>query len=50
MILKEISQRTPVLYSDWSLQMGQMGPKMTLGTTFQAFRGSSRAQIAFTIL
>ena len=21
-----------VLYSDWSLQMGQMGPKMTLGT------------------
>ena len=50
MILKEISQRTAVLYSDWSLQMGQMGPKMTLGTTFQAFRGSSRAQIAFTIL
>ena len=32
MILKEISQRTAVLYSDWSLQMGQMGPKMTLGT------------------
>ena len=23
---------TAVLYSDWSLQMGQMGPKMTLGT------------------
>ena len=21
-----------VLYSDWSLQMGQVGPKMTLGT------------------
>ena len=32
MILKEISQHTAVLYSDWSLQMGQMGPKMTLGT------------------
>ena len=32
MILEEISQRTAVLYSDWSLQMGQMGPKMTLGT------------------
>ena len=36
--------------------MGQMGPKMTLGTLkmngndFQAFRGSSGAQIAFTIL
>ena len=29
MILKEISQRTAVLYSDWSLQMGQKGPKMT---------------------
>ena len=28
MILKEISQHTAVLYSDWSLQMGQMGPKM----------------------
>ena len=25
-------QCTAVLYSDWSLQMGQMGPKMTLGT------------------
>ena len=23
---------TDVLYSDWSLQMGQMGPKMILGT------------------
>ena len=23
---------TAVLYNDWSLQMGQMGPKMTLGT------------------
>ena len=23
---------TAVLYSDWSLQIGQMGPKMTLGT------------------
>ena len=32
MILKEISQLTAVLYSDWSLQMGQMGPKMILGT------------------
>ena len=32
MILEEISQRTAVLYSDWSLQMGQMGPKMPLGT------------------
>ena len=35
MILKEISQRTAVLYSDWSLQMGPMGPmgpKMTLST------------------
>ena len=21
-----------MLYNDWSLQMGQMGPKMTLGT------------------
>ena len=31
-ILTEISQCTAVLYSDWSLQMGQMGPKMTLGT------------------
>ena len=31
MILKEISQFTAVLYSDWWLQMGQMGPKMTLG-------------------
>ena len=46
---------TIVTRSDWSLQMGQMGPKMTLGTlkmgmTFQAFRGSSGAQIAFTIL
>ena len=26
------TQRTAKLYSDWSLQMGQMGPKMTLGT------------------
>ena len=32
MILTEISQCTVVLYSDWSLQMGQMGPKMTLCT------------------
>ena len=32
MILKEISQRTAVIYSDWSFQMGQMGPKITLGT------------------
>ena len=32
MILKEISQRTAVLYSDGSLQMGQMTPKMTLVT------------------
>merc|ERR1711928_139822 len=31
-ILTEISQCTAVLYSNWSLQMGQMGPKMTLGT------------------
>ena len=31
-ILTEISQCTAVLYSDWSLQMGQMGPKMTQGT------------------
>ena len=31
-ILTEISQCTAVLYNDWSLQMGQMGPKMTLGT------------------
>ena len=31
-ILTEISQCTAVLYSDWSLRMGQMGPKMTLGT------------------
>ena len=23
---------TAVLYSDWSLQTAQMGPKMTLGT------------------
>ena len=30
--LTEISQCTAVLYSDWSLQMGQMGAKMTLGT------------------
>ena len=46
-------QCTAVLYSDWSLQMGQMGPKMALGTlmgmTFQAFRGPSGAQIAITI-
>ena len=26
------TQCTAVLYSDWSLRMGQMGPKMTLGT------------------
>ena len=26
------TQCTAVLYSGWSLQMGQMGPKMTLGT------------------
>ena len=31
-ILIEISQCTAVLYNDWSLQMGQMGPKITLGT------------------
>ena len=31
-ILTEISQCIGVLYSDWSFQMGQMGPKMTLGT------------------
>ena len=31
-ILTEILQCTAVLYSDWSLQMSQMGPKMTLGT------------------
>ena len=31
-VLTEILQCTVVLYSDWSLQMGQMGPKMTLGT------------------
>ena len=31
-ILTEISQCTAVLYSDWSLQMGQTGTKMTLGT------------------
>ena len=31
-ILIEISQCTAVLYNNWSLQMGQMGPKMTLGT------------------
>ena len=31
-ILTEILQCTAVLYSDWLLQMGQMGPKMTLGT------------------
>ena len=30
-ILIEISQFTAVLYSNWSLQMGQVGPKMTLG-------------------
>ena len=45
-----------MIYSDWSLQMGQMGPKMTLdtltmsGVTFHALRGSSRAQTALTIL
>ena len=26
------TQCTAVLHSDWSLRMGQMGPKMTLGT------------------
>ena len=26
------TQCIAVLYSDWSLQMGQMGPKMTLST------------------
>ena len=26
------TQCTAVLYSGWSLQMGQMGPKMTQGT------------------
>ena len=26
------TQYTAVLYSDWSLQVCQMGPKMTLGT------------------
>ena len=31
-VLTEILQCTAVLYSDWSLQMGQMGAKMTLGT------------------
>jgi len=31
-VLTEILQCTVVLYSDWSLQMGQMGPKMTLGS------------------
>ena len=31
-ILTEISQCTAVLYNNWSLQMGEMGPKMTLGT------------------
>ena len=25
------TQCTVVLFSDWSLKMGQMGPKMTLG-------------------
>ena len=27
-----VTKCTTVLYSDWSLQMGQRGPKMTLGT------------------
>ena len=27
-----VTQSTAVLYSDWSLQLGQMGPKSTLGT------------------
>ena len=31
-VLTDILQCTAVLYSDWSLQMGQMGPKITLGT------------------
>ena len=31
-ILTEILQCTAVLYSDWSLQMGQTGTKMTQGT------------------
>ena len=26
------TQCTAVSYNDWSLRMGQMGPKMTLGT------------------
>ena len=30
-ILTEILQCTAVLYSDRSLQMGQIGPKMTVG-------------------
>ena len=34
MILIEISQRTAVLCSDWSLQMALMGPKMTFGTFY----------------
>ena len=39
------TQCSAVLYSDWSLQMGQVGPKMTLGTltmsgmTFQRLGG-----------
>ena len=33
-ILTEIVQCTAVLYSDWSLQMALMGPKMTLGTFY----------------
>ena len=31
-ILTEISQCAAMLYNNWSLQMGQMGPKITLGT------------------
>ena len=50
-------QCAAVLYSDWSLQMGQMGVKMTLGTLTMSrddfpcvYMGPSGAQIAFTIL
>ena len=47
-ILTEISQCTAV----WSLQMGQMGLKMTLSTLTMSgdHQASSGAQIAFTIL
>ena len=47
------TQCTAVFYSDWSLQMGQMGPKMTLGTLTVSGDnfpgGPSGAQIGFTI-